>query len=346
MSEIISKGYIVTLKEESLYQEISVATEKDYISSKTFSTGELSKEEYDSILNNSLVESIEPDIEVQACGESWEKIRMGCIYNSTRKNNKNINADIFILDTGVQKNHPLINLVSSKSFIKEEQETDDFNGHGTMSAGCSSEKDVGISPGARIHSYKVLKKNGFGLFSGIISAIESVISFKKNNPSMNVIINLSLAGYTGTSNYNALDKIIVIAIKTYNITVIIAAGNNGKDASLYSPAHIKEAITVGSYNQNNKFSTFSNYGNLINILAPGESIYTTTLNSGKGYGSGTSFAAPYVAGAAALYLSQSNNKKPSDVYKKLKELAANPNNPFILNIPRNTPTTSLYIEKL
>lgn len=343
MREIRSRGYIVTLKEA----DISISSETQFICSKTFATGELNTEEYDALLKNSLVETIEPDIEVQACEETWEKVRVGCLLNSTRKYNKNIDADIFILDTGVQKNHPLLNVVSSLCFIKGEEEiTDDLNGHGTMSAGCSGEKELGIAPDARIHSYRVLRKDGFGFFSGIISAVEAVISFKKNNPEKNVIINLSLAGYTGTTEYNALDKIIVIAIKTYNITVIIAAGNDGKDASLYGPAHIKEAITVGSYNKNNRFSSFSNYGNFVNILAPGESIYTTTINSNKTYGSGTSFAAPYVSGAAALYLSQNKDKKPSDVFKKLKELASNPNNPLISNIPKNTATTSLYVEKL
>lgn len=160
---------------------------------------------------------------------------------------------------------------------------------------------VGVAPGAKIHSFKVLNQHGGGSSSAIIAAIDRVIQFKKAFPDNRVVINLSLGGYAGTTNYGALDLCVLSAIRDHKITVVVAAGNNSSDAGMYTQAHVYEAITVGAYDADNAFAAFSNYGAVVDLLAPGKGVVTTNINSSVKVISGTPFSCPYTAGAAALY---------------------------------------------
>ena len=228
-------------------------------------------------------------------------------------------VDVFVLDTGVEKSHPYLNVVETRSFICEEPETNDLQGHGTQCAGIIGAYDrgwkkdeyvdvVGIAPNVRIHGFKVLGKDGSGSFSDIISAVEEIAKFKRENPDKRVVVNMSLGGFVGTPFYTALDREIARLVERRGVTVLVAAGNDNEDALLHSPSHTKEAITVGCYDQHDNFSRFSNFGKDVDILAPGNDIRTSTINAGVDSVTGTSFACPMVCGAAALILGKNKTK--------------------------------------
>lgn len=309
-----------------------------------------------------IVQSIEPDLEIKGYAQTvpWGISRIGttdagCSATIDGASTPSMNVDLFILDTGVQASHPDLNVVESLSFVRTERATDDGNGHGTACAGVAAAKDnseyvVGVAPGARIHSYKVLDRTGSGSFSYAISAVDRVMKWKAQNPTAQnkVVINLSLGAYTGSTAYSTFDNALVKAIQN-GITVVVAAGNDGHDAAYYSPAHVTQAITVGAYDVGNRLTTWSNYGSVVDILAPGANILTTYIRNNTAVVSGTSFSAPYVAGAAALYLRQNPTSTPSQVAAALVAKAANDysgaNPAVIVGVP-NTTNRSLYVREL
>lgn len=318
------------------------------------------------------VESVELDIEVNAYAQTvpWGVSRIGTkginaattstvadIDNNQEENNMNI----FILDTGVSSQHPDLNLnvVDSKSFVPTERGTDDLNGHGTAVAGVAAARDntegvVGVCPGAKIHSYKCLDKNGRGQLSWIISAVNEVYKWRTNalNNGKLAVVNMSLGGYVGTFELTSLDIAIQqLASDTIKVPVIVAAGNSSDLAGLYTPAHTPEAITVGAYDSGNNFASFSNYGPSVDILAPGVNILTTGINTRTRKAtyvtySGTSFSAPHVAGAVALYLSLAANASstPSQILAYFTNLANASNAAITISSSfPNTTSKSVYV---
>lgn len=342
---------------------------RNLCSTKTFHgfacRGELSDRCRIKLMESGTVDHIEPDIEVTASSDAmgarapWgvesagvlERSRMAKIGSTM---SAAVDVDVFVLDTGVQKSHPYLNVVETTSMI-DEVETDDMNGHGTLCAGIIGAIDrgwndgetidiVGVAPGARIHGLKVLDKNGSGFLSDIMLGVEEVARFKRDNPSKHVVANMSLGGYSGSTVYTALDHVIVDAIEQDGISFVIAAGNNADDASLYTPAHVQEAITVGCFDREGRFSTFSNHGHAVDILAPGTDIQSTTIGSGIAVASGTSFAAPFVCGAVALVLASNGYGTPTEVVGELITLART--TPKIAGVPHGTPARCLRVSSL
>lgn len=328
--------------------------------------GVMSEVAVERLRSHPLVASVEPDLEVTATAQYIPKsiIRLGGTASSNittpgaASNPGPVDAHIFVLDTGVQLRHTDLPLTSSRSFVPRETSTDDPVGHGTRVAGVAaaannSQLVLGIAPGARIHSFKVLDRTGSGALSNIIKALDAVIQFKLANPALQnrIVVNMSLGGYAGTPAYNALDTAIANAVTQHQITVVVAAGNDGIDSTLVTPAHCAEAITVGSYNDsNNAFSSFSNYGAPVDILAPGEGVMTTNLKNTTALVSGTSFSCPAIAGAAAVYLSRNPTATPAQVLAALKALAEAAQtagtNPAITGAPAGTVTTSAWVRGL
>jgi subtilisin family serine protease len=220
---------------------------------------------------------------------------------------------------------------------------DDTCGHGTHVAGIAAAKAnslgvVGIAPGARLWAIKALDYNNFtgqceGSISSIIAAIEYVTKLKDKIE----VVNLSLGC---KCNSTALDDAINRAVKS-NIIVVVAAGNINSDASKFSPANNKDVIAVSAITDldgkcgglskpkwinagqfsglyaDDTFSRFSNYGKAVDIAAPGVMINSTDMNGSYSTSSGTSMAAPYVAGAAALYKILHPESTPSEIRNAL-----------------------------
>jgi len=131
-----------------------------------------------------------------------------------------------------------------------------------------------------------------------------------HNHAPNAIVNMSLGGAGST----ALDNAIKASINA-GVTYVLAAGNNNVDACNYSPARVLEGITVGASDNTDRRSSFSNVGACLDIFAPGSNITSAWVGSNTATRaiSGTSMAAPHVAGVAALYLSLHPGATPQQV---------------------------------
>src|SRR5690606_5149340 len=133
------------------------------------------------------------------------------------------------------------------------------------------------------------------------------------------VANLSLGG-----PYNAQLNAAVRASIASGVTYTVAAGNDGRPAALYSPASVRQAITVGATDRRDKKPAFSNTGSAVDLFAPGVAITSASAASDRARAtySGTSTAAPHAAGAAALYLADHRRASPAQVAKALVKQAA------------------------
>jgi subtilisin family serine protease len=251
-------------------------------------------------------------------------------------NDLRVDVDVAVLDTGIDRQHPDLNVVGGTNCLKttdngppwargfycdDNENGDDDHYHGTHVAGTIAALDndigvVGVAPGARLWAVKVLDSGASGWFSGIVAGIDWVAERGGIE-----VINMSLSG-SGTST--AMNDAIRNAVEK-GVVVVVAASNNDADAANYTPANAPYAITVSALadfnglpgglapytcrsDQDDTLADFSNWGEIIDIAAPGVCIYSTyPLEKGE-YGtiSGTSMASPHVAGAAALLASGAN----------------------------------------
>lgn len=225
----------------------------------------------------------------------------------------------------------------------------DESGHGSHIAGTIGAMNntfgiIGVAPGVSIHSLKVLTKEGRTDITTLLAAVDYVTRAKLNNPAIPMVVNMSLGVDIGTTTYNVLDEAIEASIEA-GVIYVVAAGNDGQNAATYSPAHVTGAITVGAYNEQNLFSSFSNYGSSVDILAPGENIISLShkINETKSFetilASGTSHAAPYVTGAVAWYLGDNPNATAAQVKAALLESA----NTEINGVPATTTLKALNV---
>lgn len=261
----------------------------------------------------------------------------------------NVDAHIYILDTGVA--HRDMNLVETIDFTGEGTVSMDPVGHGTHIAATAAAMDnqagiVGVAPGASIHNLRVLDSNGEAELSTAIAAVEYLTNLKAENPTMPIIANISFGADIGTTEYNALDHAVAAAV-AQGVVVIVAAGNEGIDASTVTPAHVREAITVGAFESTPAaFASFSNFGDVVDILAPGVDILSMSTEAGRAAPpalmSGTSTAAPHVAGAAALLLARAPALTPAEVQDAIVS-AAQARNLTIYGAPANTTNLSLWV---
>jgi subtilisin family serine protease len=310
---------------------------------------EVSQECLDKLIEEKLLDLVEDDFEVKA--SRWAQETIGMSLNLQEGGNSvdvnKADVDVFVLDTGVDPTNSYLNLVECKSFVDDELNEKDTNGHGTMCAsiiGASGSLDIqGVVPGARIHGIKVLNSDGGGSVSDIIEAIEYVAEFKEAHPERRVVVNMSLGGFVGKTQYTALDRQIIEAQDNNDLVFVIAAGNESQDASLFSPAHIKNAITVGSFDVLDRFSTFSNYGHAVDILAPGSHVQTLGLGGKLETVSGTSFAAPFVTGAIARHLLSHGDGKTKTMQMIGHLMGSSRKEPFVDYVPDGTSRNRLYI---
>jgi subtilisin family serine protease len=244
-----------------------------------------------------------------------------------------VDVDIAILDTGIDLDHPDLNLYRyaycqpqgpfNYTCKENDAGADDVNTHGTHVAGIAAALDntsgvVGVAPGARLWAVKVLENDGIGAASQLIAGVDYVTA----NASEIEVVNMSL---TGDGSVQSLDDVISNSIAA-GVVYALAAGNAQKDVSLVFPAGHPQAITVSALEDydgkpggasgsagDDTFAWFSNYGSGVDIMAPGVAIRSTVPGGGLGNKSGTSMAAPHVAGAAALYMAQNPGATPATV---------------------------------
>ncbi|NLU70188.1 S8 family peptidase [Streptomyces sp. HNM0574] len=230
----------------------------------------------------------------------------------------------YVIDTGVRVSHKDFGGRAKDGFdaVDGDEEAQDGNGHGTHVASTVAGEAHGVAKKAEIVAVRVLDDQGSGTTEGVVKGIDWVTK----NASGPSVANMSLGGGAD----EALDKAVQGSIEA-GVTYAVAAGNEGADAGQSSPARVKEAITVGATDNKDAQADFSNYGEVLDIYAPGVDItgaWNTDDNATDTI-SGTSMASPHVAGAAAVYLSGHKDAKPADVAKGLtdggsKDVVGNP----------------------
>lgn len=217
---------------------------------------------------------------------------------------------VWIIDTGVQSDHPDLNVdkTLSKSFLTNETSIEDNNGHGTHVAGIIGALNntggvLGVASGVSIIALKALNGEGEGNSSGLIKALNYV----GQNAQAGEVVNMSLGTDTIST---ALDN-AVRTLADRGILFAIAAGNDAKKANLSSPARVNapNVYTVSAIDSLGRFAKFSNFGNdVVDLAAPGVDIISTYIGGRYARMSGTSMAAPHVAGILVLKGTNFNTK--------------------------------------
>ena len=218
----------------------------------------------------------------------------------------------YVIDTGIRLSHNEFGgrAVAGYTAINDGNGTNDCNGHGTHVAGTVGGSTYGVAKGVKLYAVRVLNCQGSGTNSGVIAGMDWVAA----NHQSPAVANMSLGG--GASS--AVDTAVANATNA-GVTMVVAAGNENTNACNGSPARAPSAITVASSTSSDARSSFSNYGSCVDIFAPGSSITSAWYNSNSATNtiSGTSMAAPHVAGAAALYLASDPTATPSQVTNAL-----------------------------
>ncbi|MCX7669305.1 MAG: S8 family serine peptidase, partial [Anaerolineae bacterium] len=208
---------------------------------------------------------------------------------------------VAIIDSGVSPTHPELagRLVPGWDYVNNDNDPSDDNGHGTHVAGIvaaamNGTGIVGIAPNVKLMPIKVLNAAKTGTWANISLAIRFAADYGAH------VINLSLGG---TAYSAALESAVQYATAK-GVVVVAAAGNQGSSVPFY-PAYFQDAIAVGATDENDEYWTISNYGDWVDVTAPGASIYSTwwdaaTASNTYIFMSGTSMAAPHVSGLAAL----------------------------------------------
>lgn len=264
---------------------------------------------------------------------------------------------VYIVDTGVRGSHQEFagrmgkgyNVAAASSFFEQllgnltggllgggnngdPDNTNDCNGHGTHVAGTAAGTKYGVAKKATIHPIRVLDCQGSGAISGVIKGVEWITK----NHEKPAIANLSLGG--GASQ--ALDEAVNNSIQA-GIVYAVAAGNENTDACGGSPSRVPAAITVGSSTRDDKRSEFSNKGRCVDLFAPGSDITSAWFQHDAETKtiSGTSMAAPHVAGVIALLLQTQPEAKAAAIDEQL----LNNSTAGKITDPAGSPNQLLYV---
>lgn len=263
----------------------------------------LSREEASRLGQDPAIKYIEPDrvISLSTCFTvaeprlvTWNIRRVG--YGN------GIGKTAWIVDTGIDFDHPdlTVDVARSRSFISGQSSAEDANGHGTHVAGIIGGKNntigvLGVASGASLVSLRVLDADGEGTTSSIIQAL----AYINSNAAAGDVVNMSLGEEFTSAIFN--EQVQNTAAR--GIYIAIAAGNDSQPANKFSPASTNGSniFTISAIDSLDNFASFSNYGNdVVDYAAPGVRILSTFSNGRYAYLSGTSMAAPHMAGLLLL----------------------------------------------
>jgi subtilisin family serine protease len=325
-------------------------------------TARLDKTQRAALLADPKVLAVVPDevIEITAQSMPTGVSRVGATTSALSRINgvdERVDADVAIVDTGIGPHSDLNIAGGYNCSTADRTRWYDENGHGTHVAGTVGAKDntwgvVGVAPGVRLWAVRILNSSGSGLLSWYVCGLDWILAQRDPNDSSRPMIeavNMSVAktgsddANCGASNHDVLHAAIC-RLYSAGITVVAAAANSSRSAAGFVPAAYNQVITVsaladtdgkaggsgghrcyswGTYDRDDTFADFSNYGSDVDLIAPGKCIWSTRPGPTYGYSSGTSMAAPHVTGAAALYKASRPLATPAEVRESLRYLGSN-----------------------
>jgi subtilisin family serine protease len=237
-------------------------------------------------------------------------------------------VEVAVVDTGIDPRHPDLNVVAQVDFVAmsggdRAGSVGDPVGHGTHVAGIIGARDngsgiVGLAPGVPLHDLRVLGADGSGYSSDILAAADYIL----DNPHIRVA-NFSLGGPAGSAMDRELDQAFQ-RLEDAGVVVVVAAGNESSPVSTSSPAAFDIGLVVSAYNAaagDRGFASFSNYGDEVDLAAPGVAVRSTWPGGGEAELDGTSMATPHVAGAAAGFAALYPSSDVQDIYDALLDNA-------------------------
>jgi subtilisin family serine protease len=314
----------------------------------------LTERQVNHLLRRHDVAFISPNIQVHAADQTLPTgvDRVDADQNPIAKidgTDQRVDADIAIIDSGIDLSNSDLNVAGGVDCTGAGSYNDSF-GHGTHVAGIAAAVDnssgvVGVAPGARLWSVRVLNASGNGLLDDVLCGLDWVVAHADTID----VANMSIEGdgVDATCTHDAFHLAICNTVNA-GVPVVVAAGNGRKDASSVVPAAFDQVITVsaftdydgkpggkgsapagcGSVGADDTFLTaYSNYGPAIDIAAPGSCILST-IPGGLGYKTGTSMATPHVTGAVALFKSVNPGASPDQVRAWLMSVSQPQNGPY------------------
>jgi subtilisin family serine protease len=240
------------------------------------------------------------------------------LSNSYTYNSTGAGVYAYVIDTGLQANHPQFGTRAANVYDALGGTGADCNGHGTHVAGTIGSTTYGVAKSVQLRGLRVLDCNGSGSTSGIIAAVDWV-RVNRINPA---VANLSLGGGLNTTLNTAVTN-----LSNSGVFVAVAAGNSNANACNYSPASATAVFTTASSESS------------VDGYAPGGSITSTWIGGGTNTISGSSMASPHVAGVAALYKATHGNASSSTIDTWIKN---NATAGVITGNPTGTPNRLLY----
>ena len=309
--------------------------------------GEFSDSAIAALGRDPAVLSIEPDQIVHAVGTqpnppSWGLDRIDQralpLDQSYTYNAIGTGVTVYIIDTGIWFTHVDFGgrAVKGEDEITPGGSALDCFGHGTHVAGTVGGSSYGVAKNVSLVAVRVLDCTGHGTTSTVIAGVDFVTAQKQAHPSTPMVANMSLAGGYSQAENDAVTNSIAAGV-----TYAIAAGNNTDNACNYSPSSTPNAIVVGATTSTDAMASYSNFGTCVKIFAPGTGITSDWYgsNTATRVDTGTSMAAPHVAGTAALYLERNPTATPAAL---ATALTSNATLNTITGIGPNSPNLLLY----
>ncbi|KAK2608863.1 hypothetical protein QQS21_002576 [Conoideocrella luteorostrata] len=313
-AQLVDGKYIIKMKGDAHLQSVSAAissikADADHTYTHSFNgfSASLSPQELEKLRQDPSVDFIEQDaimtISATQSGADWGLARLSSqkagSTTYTYDDSAGEGTCAFIIDTGVEADHPEFEGRATflKNFAGDGQDSDG-NGHGTHVSGTIGSKTYGVAKKTKIYGVKVLDAQGSGSNSAVIAGMDYVAkSAGEQSCPKGSVVNMSLGGTQSAAVNQA-----AAGITGAGLFLAVAAGNDGQDASGYSPASEESACTVGATTKQDGLATYSNVGKIVDVLAPGSNILSTWIGGKTNTISGTSMASPHVAGIGAYFL--------------------------------------------
>ncbi|EQK97924.1 serine protease [Ophiocordyceps sinensis CO18] len=288
--QLIADKYIVKFKDSisiaAVDETVNALSKKaDHVYTNTFRgfAGQLSAKDVQTLRERPDVDYVEQDAiftinaQTEQPGAPWGLGRIShrepgsttYVYDSSAGQG----TCAYVIDTGVEANHREFEgrATMVRSFIAGQ--ATDGHGHGTHCAGTIGSKSYGVAKKTKIYGVKVLSNQGSGAVSGIIAGMDfAVKDSRKRSCPKGVVANMSLGGGFSAAINNAAASMI-----RSGVFLAVAAGNDNTDAASFSPASEPTVCTVGASTSSDQKSSFSNYGEVVDIFAPGSDILSTWI---------------------------------------------------------------------